>query len=217
MAGRIKAYENASIRVAYDVERCIHAAECVHRLPTVFDPDRRPWIDPDGATADAIAAMIVHCPTGALHYDRLDRDSGEQADPENTVAVAASGPLYLRGRIQVTSTRGDVQLHDSRVALCRCGASARKPLCDGTHHTIGFSDTGEIRETVESSDDVAGGVLTISPQPNGPIIARGAFHLVDGGGSRCSRYEKAAFCRCGQSRNKPFCDGSHAAAGFRAD
>jgi hypothetical protein len=85
-------------------------------------------------------------------------------------------------------------LEDYRVALCRCGASAIKPLCDGKHHAIGFQDAGGVREATGSSAAAAGGEVTVSPQPNGPNIVRGAFHLVDGRGTRCSRYEKAAFC-----------------------
>ena len=39
--------------VTYDAKRCIHAAECVHGLPAVFDSNAKPWINPDGADADA--------------------------------------------------------------------------------------------------------------------------------------------------------------------
>jgi uncharacterized Fe-S cluster protein YjdI/CDGSH-type Zn-finger protein len=194
MAGKVRYYESASVRISYDVERCIHAAECVRRLPDVFNPDRRPWVDPDRAAADAIEATIVHCPTGALHYERLAGGSEEQPDPDNTVAVSPDGPLYLRGRVRVSAADGGTMLEDYRVALCRCGASAIKPLCDGKHHAIGFQDAGGVREATGSSAAAAGGEVTVSPQPNGPNIVRGAFHLVDGRGTRCSRYEKAAFC-----------------------
>ena len=40
--------------------------DCVHNLPQVFKADERPWIVVDGAAADAIAATIERCPTGAL-------------------------------------------------------------------------------------------------------------------------------------------------------
>ncbi len=92
-----------------------------------------------------------------------------------------------------------------------------KPLCDGRHLLIAFSDAGRVRETVASADAPAGGALTVTPQSNGPAIVRGTFDLVDGRGERRSRYEKAALCRCGHSGNKPFCDGSHARVGFRDD
>jgi uncharacterized Fe-S cluster protein YjdI len=38
------------IEVSYDVARCIHARECVEGAPEVFDPDRRPWVDPTPPT-----------------------------------------------------------------------------------------------------------------------------------------------------------------------
>lgn len=217
MARKTRHYESDLIRITYDSERCIHAAECVRRLPSVFDPDRRPWIEPDQAPAHDVAQTVERCPTGALHYERLDHPQGERPDAENSVSVCPDGPLYLRGRVQITDPEGLPILSDHRVALCRCGASVMKPLCDGRHLLIAFSDVGRVRETVTSADAPAGGALKVTPQPNGPAIVRGVFHLVDGRGERRSRYEKAAFCRCGHSSNKPFCDGSHASAGFRAD
>jgi uncharacterized Fe-S cluster protein YjdI len=57
--------------------------------------------------------------------------------------------------------------------------------------------------------------VEITAEPNGPLLVRGSIRIVhpDGTGEEVSR---AAFCRCGQSSNKPFCDGSHREAGFRA-
>jgi hypothetical protein len=43
------------------------AAECVRGMPAVFDPAKRPWIAPDAADAETLAAVIRRCPTGALH------------------------------------------------------------------------------------------------------------------------------------------------------
>ena len=41
-------YENDDIKVSWDLKRCIHAKECVHGLPEVFDITKKPWINPDG-------------------------------------------------------------------------------------------------------------------------------------------------------------------------
>ena len=49
---------------------CTHAGRCVKGLPAVFDANRRPWIDPNGATADEIEAQVVKCPSGALKFTR---------------------------------------------------------------------------------------------------------------------------------------------------
>jgi len=63
-------YSDEQIEVSYDVNRCIHTRECVNRLPEVFDPDKRPWIDPDNADVDDLADVIMSCPTGALQFER---------------------------------------------------------------------------------------------------------------------------------------------------
>jgi uncharacterized Fe-S cluster protein YjdI len=51
---------------------------------------------------------------------------------------------------------------------------------------------------------------------NGPIWVRGVVEMLDGAGESFEAGPRFALCRCGESGNKPFCDGSHRAAGFRA-
>jgi CDGSH-type Zn-finger protein len=51
--------------------------------------------------------------------------------------------------------------------------------------------------------------------PNGPLYVRGSIEVRDADGSIFRRDTRLALCRCGQSRNKPFCDNSHRQAGFR--
>ncbi|MGN8026228.1 CDGSH iron-sulfur domain-containing protein [Microbacterium sp. 22242] len=59
---------------------------------------------------------------------------------------------------------------------------------------------------------------TITPYPDGPLIARGDIELVDAGGAPiATRRRTVALCRCGLSTIKPFCDGTHKAAGFRTE
>jgi CDGSH-type Zn-finger protein len=50
-----------------------------------------------------------------------------------TVTVYPDGPLILRGGVVVQDVAGEVLSAGRVVALCRCGRSARKPLCDGSH------------------------------------------------------------------------------------
>ena len=85
MKKKPRVYEGRDITVEYDAARCIHVAECVKGLPAVFDPNRRPWVDPDAATADEIAAVVRRCPTGALHY-RGGRDA-DRADHRRSNCV----------------------------------------------------------------------------------------------------------------------------------
>ena len=59
---------------------------------------------------------------------------------------------------------------------------------------------------------------SISPYPDGPLIVRGDVELVDSDGKPIvMRRRTVALCRCGLSAIKPFCDGTHKAAGFKAD
>lgn len=53
--------------------------------------------------------------------------------------------------------------------------------------------------------------------PNGPLLVRGDFSVVDMDGMPVARTRRTvALCRCGQSASKPWCDGSHKTAGFTA-
>jgi len=57
----------------------------------------------------------------------------------------------------------------------------------------------------------------ITPYRDGPLLVRGNFEMVDQDGAVIETGRKTiALCRCGRSRIKPFCDGTHKATGFRA-
>ena len=61
--------------------------------------------------------------------------------------------------------------------------------------------------------------VTIRLRPNGPLVIDGPFTLVDHEGNRFTLptdKPAVALCRCGQSSNRPFCDGSHKTCGFEA-
>jgi len=64
----------------------------------------------------------------------------EDATGQPTVEVTAipNGPLKLTGSLQIVSGAGARVERCSEAYLCRCGASSRKPYCDGTHKKIGF-------------------------------------------------------------------------------
>ena len=65
-------YEGRGITIHWDSERCQHSGRCVAGSPGVFDPKATPWVTPEGASADEIAATIDTCPSGALRYTRTD-------------------------------------------------------------------------------------------------------------------------------------------------
>jgi CDGSH-type Zn-finger protein/uncharacterized Fe-S cluster protein YjdI len=210
-------YSGEEIEVSYDVNRCIHARECVRGLPEVFDPDERPWIDPDEATAEAVAAVVTECPTGALHFERTDDGEDESVPEENTVTVATDGPLYLRGDVELTTPDEETLLEDTRVALCRCGLSANKPLCDNSHQdefraagSAGQNSTGTEEQLIADS-------LDVTPIPDGPLALRGEFELRGEEDESTFQDDEATLCRCGESGDKPFCDGTHEEIGFSSE
>ena len=136
--GRTREYEGNGIVVAYELRRCIHAAECVKGLPAVFDPDRRPWIQAAEADADAVAEVVRRCPTGALTYRRTD-GAPQEAPPEAAVEAVPDGPLHVRGAVELRDHEGALCWTGMRAALCRCGASNNKPFCDNSHRKVGFT------------------------------------------------------------------------------
>jgi CDGSH-type Zn-finger protein/uncharacterized Fe-S cluster protein YjdI len=136
--GPHRVYANDRIEVHWEPKLCIHVRSCVKRLPNVFDAQARPWVDVDGATPDEIAATVLTCPTGALHFRRLDGGAQEHADEPATIEPRVNGPLFVRGQVRIVDGEGRLIREDTRVALCRCGASNNKPFCDGSHLRIGF-------------------------------------------------------------------------------
>jgi uncharacterized Fe-S cluster protein YjdI len=135
--GPHRIYANDKIEVTWEPRLCIHVKNCV-RLNSVFDPDARPWVNVDGADPDEIAAAVRSCPTGALHFRRLDGGEQEADSEETRIDPRPNGPLFVRGHVRVLDGDGHVIREDTRVALCRCGSSANKPFCDGSHRRVGF-------------------------------------------------------------------------------
>jgi len=132
--------------------------------------------------------------------------------------LAADGPLYLHGRVRVVDADAQPVVSDTRVALCRCGQSALKPFCDGSHTKAGFKDAGTvIKPQVQIDAAKAGdGALAITCQKDGSLAVAGDFELVDAKGAVEAGGNAAWLCRCGGSRNKPFCDGTHKKIGFKS-
>src|SRR4026208_1113668 len=138
-AGVERVYQNGEIAVLWEPKLCIHAGYCFRGLPEVFQPESRPWVKVDAAPADKIAEVVMTCPTGALHFERFDGGPQEPQPEETTIDARANGPLHVRGHGRIVGPGGPSIREDTRVALCRCGASENKPFCDGSHRRIGFS------------------------------------------------------------------------------
>ena len=80
-----------------------------------------------------------HCPAGRLVA--VDNASGADMEPRLPVSIGlvedtrakVSGPIWVRGGVQVIGADGHKYEVRNRVALCRCGRSSNKPFCDGSH------------------------------------------------------------------------------------
>lgn len=206
-------YQGKGITVRFDRKRCIHASACLRMLPAVFNVRRRPWVDPDAAPADQVAEAVLHCPTGALHFERRDGGGAETIPEVNTVTVAEWGPLYVHGDVEVVDDQGAVLLRDTRVGLCRCGASGNRPLCDDAHFGVGFDDAGSVTGVAPNPEASCTGPLRVRACKGGPLVLEGSFRLVGADGQTVPASD-LALCRCGASHAKPLCDGSHRSVGF---
>jgi len=133
----MREYSNGEIVVCWDPSKCIHARECVKGLPQVFNRDRKPWVNMQGASSEEIMSVIDRCPSGALSYKKVE-DAGQ---PAARIKVVKNGPLLVEGRCSLVDQDGKEAASQGPYALCRCAGSRNKPFCDGTHIRIGFDDS----------------------------------------------------------------------------
>ena len=131
-----RAYTGPDVTVFYDRGRCLHFAECVLGLPQVFDVNKRPWIQPENASAEQVAEVVRRCPSGALHY-RLEEGPTEEPDQPTHVEFVANGPINLRGD-QSIEMPGEGSKREVRASLCRCGLTDNEPYCDKTCNHSGW-------------------------------------------------------------------------------
>jgi CDGSH-type Zn-finger protein len=118
---------------------CAHAGFCTDNLPTVWRLEQEPWIDPQAAGSEEIAAVVRQCPSGALSYsiggvEHRDR----QGAP--AILVSRNGPYHVTGGIELVDAPWGKGASREHYTLCRCGQSKNKPFCDGSHWSTDFSD-----------------------------------------------------------------------------
>ncbi len=135
----------------------------------------------------------------------------------NVITPVVNGPLHVTGTLELKSSRGELLEKTEELYLCRCGCSGNKPYCDGAHKKNNFQDNGEFKKPPVSAGDVKyEGPLEIKVQANGPLIFRGVACIRDVTQRKITR-RVGGLCRCQQSGNRPFCDGTHAKIGFVAE
>ena len=210
MAREIVRGSRASIE--FDAVRCIHSRHCVLDRPDVFVPNvEGEWIRPDAATPEELVALARGCPSGAIVARRSDGGPDEAAPRVNTLRVLENGPLAARAPLTIDGEDAGL-----RATLCRCGRSEHKPYCDGSHAAAGFAATGEPQARSSAPLASRAGPLAVTPLLDGPLKLAGPVEVISGTGHTLDRATELYLCRCGRSRDKPYCDGSHKAAGFTA-
>lgn len=201
-----------------------------------------------------------------------------------SIECAQNGPLRVRGLSTLRNSKGQDLPTQEVVALCRCGGSAKKPFCDGTHRSNGFSSAKSAERALDRVDDYHGKQITIHDNrsvcahagrctdglpktfrvdqepfidpdgdavqkiieivekcPSGAlsytlrdrpavaaerspmiVVTPGPYAVmgnitIDQAQNVGAARDHYTLCRCGASKNKPFCDGSHWDAGFKDD
>lgn len=136
-----KKYTNGEVTIVWKPSLCIHSKKCWTGLPEVFNPREKPWVKAEGASTANIIAQVDKCPSGALTWVRNDGATEPVASTATTkIEVTKNGPLLVHGSIVLKDKHGNESNKEKVTAFCRCGQSANKPFCDGTHNTCGFKD-----------------------------------------------------------------------------
>lgn len=141
MMSKSKKYIKNGLTVIWQPALCVHSANCVKGLPQVFNPQQRPWIDLQQAGQKSLSATIDQCPSGALSYQIASLPPNEKENEMSNpveITILKNGPAICKGSIVIKDADGKVIQQGAKAALCRCGGSENKPLCDGTHARIDF-------------------------------------------------------------------------------
>ncbi len=145
VAEKRKTYEGVGIKVHRVGSLCQHASFCANQVTDWYQ------MLPDTGDVNVRLqeiGMIEHCPSGALVYE-ID---GRIVEPDlpRAISPVEDGPLWVTGGATILRSDGVPLETRNRVTLCRCGKSANKPLCDGTHSKIGFVAKNPIRVAKEA-------------------------------------------------------------------
>lgn len=207
----------------------------------------------------------------------------------SSIKCAPNGPFIVEGECPLIKSNGEEFSTGGKMALCRCGASNMRPMCDGSHIGIDFKDTNEsdqsknkkfvykgekitvyynkelcshaakcvagspdvfdpgktpwiqpdnaddfekLKQTLvqcpsgalsfkvegeEETSDFGLSAEKITIAKDGPYNVEGSIELKDTDFAEGASHEHFALCRCGKSRNKPFCDGYHREIGFKSE
>lgn len=136
-------YSNGEVTIVWKPESCIHSTLCWKGLKEVFNPAKRPWIEPNGASTERIIEQVRKCPSGALSYfmnNAVETDKTIISEEASIlqIEVIPNGPYVIKTSCSIQHSDGRTENKFGTTALCRCGASQNKPFCDGHHRKTEF-------------------------------------------------------------------------------
>jgi len=134
-ATRRERVEATHITVTDDGALCTRAGFCGNRKEKIWNQLERAG---DSLARFDIIQRVERCPSGRLGYDL--GDGPIEPDLPAAIAVTKDGPYWVTGGIKITLSDGRELETRNRVELCRCGHSSIKPLCDGSHRDIKFTE-----------------------------------------------------------------------------
>jgi CDGSH-type Zn-finger protein len=133
-ATRRKLYEGHGITMTDDESLCAGYDFCA--------PHGGVWREMEQTADPAVKArlrrQVANCPSGRLQYSLHGSTIPVEDHYEPTIATIPDGPLSVLGGIPVEAVDGFTYEARNRQLLCRCGASANKPFCDGSHRRVSF-------------------------------------------------------------------------------
>ncbi|MCK9204181.1 MAG: (4Fe-4S)-binding protein [Bacteroidales bacterium] len=144
----VKEFSNGEITIFWQPELCIHSANCLIGLPSVFNTKKKPWINVHASNSKTIMRIVDTCPSRALTYLKSTkfiiskpRKTVKKSSKFARVQITKNGPALITGNFIIRdSNKKKIKLNNEVAAICRCGGSGNKPFCDGTHQVIGFTD-----------------------------------------------------------------------------
>ena len=132
----VKEYLGPELKLTDKRELCVGAAFCVRGagIKNLIVYSDRPGFK------EIAIEEAANCPSGRLVvWDK----QGNPIEPDYELSIVVtehenglSGPLWIRGGVEVESADGRTYEKRNRVTLCRCGKSLNKPFCDGSHLDI---------------------------------------------------------------------------------
>ena len=205
----LKIYQGEDLNVSFNAKLCSHGGACIKNLPSVFNLKASPWINLEDCDTSQVITVVNQCPSGALSYQ-------EATDKHVSATLIPNGPINFRGEISVKRNFQDKGSSAQRISLCRCGLSKNKPFCDASHR-MKFKDAGQLdHRPASKTKQEAAENISITCVEDGPLMCQGNLQLIASDGEALTVIDPA-LCRCGASKRKPFCDGSHNKISFKTE